>query len=306
MLMGIASGSGALPPSGLLNVVEGVGPRHYSPSEVDLFLRCPMLWWLTRKRGWVSRVEPAWTPNRLVGSAVGAGLTILYGQYPDKGWPEKVSPESQEEAHRVLVEGWVDQDGWSLEALQRLVDRGLDVAVKGPQMEGVQSVVMAEQGVYGRRPDVILRFPDGLVVDDNKVAMALDAHQEPYRLAEYDHSWQLLDYAWHVGEYLAEPVTLTRLHLIVLGPRKHVTLHQVPVTRERLDRWYESAAGVWRTMEEMEQGSRAVWMGLTACTNKGLHFGQPRCPMYDACHVYNGNERAMEVGFERLPTQEGM
>ena len=287
-------------------VTAQAGIPSYAPSSVDLFLRCPMLWWLT-KRGWRPQVEPEWTPNRLVGAAVGAGLAEVYRHYDPMGDALQGLSSALQVAYRALEGEWVEQETWTIPTLQKLVERGVRLALEGPQLQGMASVVLNEpHGLYGRRPDVVFRRmgDNRLVVDDDKVIMSLDARYEASRLAEYDHAWQIKDYAYHVGEYLAEPVAEGRYYLIVLGPRKHTTLHKVDVSPESLKRWYASATSIWQTMDAVERGVQEPWQNLLVCTSKSTHYGH-RCPMYDACHVYHGDERAMLTLYERELTLVG-
>lgn len=287
------AGTVSTPPRAATGAFDGV--PSYSPSSVELFLRCPMLWYLQRLRGWAPRVEE-WTPNRAVGSAVASGLAIQrrvgVGQRPP-------SSEALQGALASLQEAWQEQDQWELPVVEKLVARGLTLACEGPQTIGMVRALLIEEPVYGRKPDVVWRDTEGrVVVDDDKVVVSLDARWESERLAEYDHSWQFRDYAHHVGVLLSEPVYQVRAHLIVLGPRKHVTLHPMTYSRDVLDRWYRSALSVWETMHAIEERAQPAWQNLLVCTDRHTHFGQ-RCPMYDACHVYGCDEGQMEALYER-------
>jgi len=279
------------------------GISSYSPASTELFLKCPMLWVQTQ-RGVQPRVEPEWTPNRLIGTAVATGLSAAYRQYDYIGSPLTTLPFALPVAYTALEAGWVEQDTWNLPALQKLVERGIRLAIEGPQLEGMQAVVLTEQDVYGRRPDVVFRrHGGGLVLDENKVTLSLDARYQEARLAEYDHAWQIRDYAYHVSLYLAEPITETRYQLLVLGPRKQVVLHKVALTAEALTQWYQSAQAVWAAMAAVEAGE-PPWQNLTACTNKGLHFGR-RCWLHDFCHLCEGDAGRAESLYVIPPSQEG-
>lgn len=289
-------------PPALLTDRDGI--PSYAPSTTELFLRCPMLW-LQTKRGLHPRVVPEWTPNQLVGSAIGLGLQYSYRQYDWAGDPLRTLPGALQAAYRALEGGWVDQETWSIPTLQKLVERGVKLALEGPQLTGMKSVVLNEQGVYGRRPDVVFRREDGgLVVDDNKVTLSLDARYKGERLEGYTRGWQIRDYAYHVGYYFEEPVVETRYHLIILGPRKEVVLHPVIVSQDNLARWYRSAQAVWMTMWAIEQGHKEAWQNLGVCTNKGVHFGH-RCTLYDFCHVFDADVARAESLYEWLPSEGG-
>ena len=256
---------------------QGSPLRAYPPRETEQFLVCPTLWWL-HKQGYRPRVR-VWEPNQLIGQAIQAGLTTHYlglGQDPSH------------RALEVLRTGYVEQDRETLEGLSTLVRRGMKVALESPQMDGL-SVVDAEVTIGSRRPDVIFRGSDGLVVDDNKVSRSLESGRIEARLAEYDHSWQLLDYAYHVQEHFGEPVVAARFHLIILSPRAQAIIHSIPLSPERLAQWHRSAEQVWLLMHRIEHGLLQPWMNLQACTNRGLHYGK-RCGFYEACHDLEGDE----------------
>ena len=87
-----------------------------------------MNWLICPTYGYLSKHwEPIgeWTPNRLLGIAVGKGLEILLSPGPVGAL---LSPEDALLA--CLKDGYIEQDNWSLEALQALALKGYKAACK--------------------------------------------------------------------------------------------------------------------------------------------------------------------------------
>ena len=136
------------------------------------------------------------------------------------------------------------------------------------------------------RPDLVQSVLGGLVVTDTKVTLRGGVD----RLSEYDTSHQLFHYAWEVGETLGEPVTLCRIHYIMLTPLNTV-VHPVPISRERLKLWH---AGAERTWAQMATGDATA--NFDGCVTR---YGP--CEFQPACHVLNLDVDGMEAWYERVP-----
>ena len=255
----------------------GIVPR--SPTATADHLRCPMYAHL-RREGWTPHGE-VWTPNKLLGSAVGDALSCLYrgGQ----------RPEPEETLRRVILEGYQPNDTWSRDALIKLAQKGYERA-SHDALHTQGEVLMVDEPLPSRaRPDLVQRIPgQGIVVTDTKVT--LRGGEE--RLSEYFTSHQLFHYAWEVGEVLQEPVAWVRVHYVMLTPRCETLLHPVEVTPLRLAYWLKGAQRAWRGMAEQSEPAP----DFTACYGK---FG--RCEYLDACHVLHLDPDAMEAIYDKLP-----
>ena len=109
-------------------------------------------------------------------------------------------------------------------------------------------------------------------------------------LRSVTHSWQLLDYAWHVQQWTGARVKQVGHGLVVLGPGKpKVHWPTVQVAPERLAQWRAQAAVVWQQMWWQETGEEPIGMNFEACSDRHLHFGK-ECFLLPGCHQLNGNQ----------------
>src|SRR3990167_7474764 len=78
-------------------------PQPIRPSAVTDWIRCPRLWWL-KEQGWEAPPS-AWSPERLMGSAVHAGLACYWEQIrePDTKF---VLPDPVNLVRREIEQGW--------------------------------------------------------------------------------------------------------------------------------------------------------------------------------------------------------
>lgn len=245
-----------------------------SPTSTTDWQRCPLYY--TLKREWAPR-GGLWTPNKLLGTAIGDGLSALYRGDDD---PEEV-------VRRVLAEGFVPNDDHTLESLTRLSLRGYQRAA-GDRLHETGEVLMVDEPLPSRaRPDLVQRVPgQGLVVTDTKVSL-----KGGFRyVTEYTYSHQLYHYAWEVAEVLGEPVTWCKIHLINLTPLDTM-LHPVEIRPAQLALWLEGAKRTWAAM-----ANDAPTAQFSGCVNK---YG--RCEFLDACHVIGTEPDSMEALYERIP-----
>lgn len=248
----------------------------HSPTSTSQFMACPLRHHLSHE-GWRLRGQ-VWTPNRLLGSAIGDALSEHY-----RG---KERPVPEETLRRVILEGYHDNDTWTREALVRLAQRGYERAAQDGLREAGQ-VLMVDEALPSRaRPDLVQRVPaHGLVITDTKVTLrgGLD------RLADYTYSHQLFHYAWEVEQTLGEPVELCQIHYIMLTPLNTI-VHPVPISRERLRLWLAGVEPVWARMAAGERGAQ-----FDSCMTK---YGP--CEYRDACHVLDLDPDRMESVYERV------
>ncbi len=247
-----------------------------SPTSTTDWIRCPLAY--TLKREWRAR-GGIWTPNQLLGTAIGDGLSELYRGGSD---PEEV-------VRRALSEGYIPNDTWELSALVKLALRGYERASQDGLHRG-GDVCMVDEPLPSRaRPDLVQRTPHGLVVTDTKVTL-----KGGFRYVdEYFTSHQLFHYAWEVGEVLGEPVKWCRIHLISLTPLQTL-LHPIEIRPERLALWLEGAKRVWD-----EMGTQTPTARFTGCQTR---YGP--CEFRDACHVLDLDPDRMESVYGRVPPRD--
>lgn len=277
--------------SGSLILCESHEPEHYRPTEVRQWLVCPTLWRFEKR--WTPRALP-WSPAMVIGSAIHAGVAAHFRAV--RGEPV-LGPVPT--AAMVLEHGYVEQDTWTLESLNRLVDKGITLVLKEVHLHPDAKIIAVEQTIAGRHPDLVTSLHDALEVWDWKTSVSLEARWVPDRLDEYMHSWQLLDYAYHCQEYYQRPVTQVSPVLVILGPRPMVKMQPIRVSNERLQQWKRSADVVWTLM-----ASGQTWMNLEACSNKG-HFYGKTCPMFQGCHDLLGDETLFSGIYSPVEAKDG-
>ena len=258
-----------------------------------------------------------------VGTAIHAGVAVYLrgvGGLPALSSPALPDPVS--ESQRVLEGLYEPQETWGLDGLQALVKKGVQELIRllednilpGAEVVAVEYADPFQDQRLGlkrtyRIVDCILARGTGadrsLEVWDWKTKLRLDAAYLEETSRAVLHSWQLLDYSWHVGQWartgaLVCPAKVCHAAhgLVILGPK--LVAHAIPIsiTPERLAQWHTQAKIVWSQMWAAQQGlyhceetrQRCVlYMNWEACTDRHLHFGK-ECPFMPACHQLNGNE----------------
>ena len=326
-----AENSGISSPDTMIGAV----PR-FPPSTVRTWFVCPRFSQLSKR--WEPRVDE-WTPHRVVGTAIHAGIeTWLRPQIDGSASPDL---DPLEVALGALADGYVQQEAWGLEGLQVLVKKGyqklrgfIDAELlPGARVVAVEYADPCQDPRFGthrlhRVVDCILERDGALEVWDWKTKIRLDESYLHETSRATLHSWQLLDYSWHVREWESHetlepgrrdlstmpggatsppprPVRYAAHGLVILGPKLMVKAIPIPITPERLTQWHAQALAVWRRMWEDEIGASPwtnespVLMNWEACTDKHLFFGK-ECPFLPACHELAGNESYFSGVYKRI------
>ena len=252
----------------------------YPPTRVRSWLVCPELWRLEKR--WTPREDGLWSPKRLLGSALHTGAAEHFRALRS-GSPISLE-ETHAKAHIVLAREYVEQDVWTLESLNRLVDKGITLLLGKLRLTPGTKILAVDEPVDRRKPDLVTSLNDKLSVYDWKLIQSLDSRYLHERLDAFLHSWQLLDYAYFTQEHFQRPVVEVSPVLVILGPKAMVQMQPVHLEPERIQQWKQQADVVWALMS-----SGKPWMNLEACDDKHLHFGK-KCPMYQGCHLLYGNE----------------
>ena len=270
-------------------------PLPIRPSEVTDWIRCPRLWWL-RDQGW-RPFDTQWTPERLLGTAVHAGLAHYWGL---RAGGLHAGPEN-EAIYNVFLREWPDTapsehslEGYTEQAI-KVVDAVIKWIVK--HMPDAKPVMVEQSlGADGHTiPDLVTReqadiYPDTdgiLVVTDWKVSAHLPVDRIQYRLQDLEKTHQFLHYAWAVGEHLKEPVRLFRKVVIAAGPQIRVKDGTFTPTPESLAAWLADARVKWDLMHKMRDGIVFPWRNEDGCLKYGEKW---RCWAYDFCWTCNGDE----------------
>lgn len=270
------------------------------PSAVTDWNRCPRLWWY-KEQGW-SAPPSAWTPERLMGTAVHAGLKdywrglqVANGLAPGEFMLRSRTPHHAVEDAFALEWPPDAPPEFSREGLESQALKVLDAVLKWITKEMPDAEpVMVEQslGADGHTtPDLVTREPGGiLAVTDWKTSMHLPADRIHYRLQDIDRTWQFLHYCWAVGEHLKEPVTLFRKVVIAAGPRIMVKDATFVPNDAMLHAWLRDAKVKWDLMAQMRNGSVYPWRQEDGCLKYGEKW---RCPYYEGCWTAYGDETKM-------------
>lgn len=258
----------------------------YSPTSTEAFARCPV--YARLHRTWEPR-GMEWTPNMLLGRAIGDGMSHHYREMRN-GRESTVSPLDL--AMQVLREGYVPQETYTLDGLGKYVRAGLKEAIETSPVRG-PILFVDEPLESGSRPDVVYRHPSGgLSIADTKVKLKVSDWQRRNKyvlLEEYETWWQGFHYAWEVGEQLGEPVKWIGPHLITLTPKPEGQYHPVEVTPQRVAFWLRQAKVLWA---QMDLG--VEYPNWFSCRGK---FG--RCEFMDACHVLDLDEDKMAILYQK-------
>lgn len=267
----------------------------YAPTPTEDFARCPIYACLNKE--WEPR-GAEWTPNILLGRAIGDGMTQYYRQRKARENPrDPCDPTPEDVALKVLEAGYVEQETFTLDGLRKHVRAGLRTAIETSPVRG--PILMVDEPLGSRaRPDVVYRHPSaGLSIVDTKVKFKLDPRWRQKTLDEYETWWQGMHYAWEVGELLGEPVRYIGPHLITLTPKVNGEYHPIEVSPERLAFWLRQAETLWAQMDAQHQ---AVEEGASPIPNWfSCHGKYGRCVFYDWCHIVHGDQEKAEVLYQR-------
>lgn len=276
----------------------------FSPSQTANWSRCPVLWRLQNVEKWTTRSIGAKEISALCGNVFGRGMEIYNKHAMREGFDRVKHDEAF--AKRVLDDAVEVARAYGDEEAKKLLDLGytvddpdgadakIDITIKAlrrhiplePTPEdwivlGAE-VVSKEHGWC--RCDVLYQTPQGhRVVRDYKFKLKLDPDYRASTLEEYGESTQRNHYLYAYDAQVFE------VALVVAAPW-YTPL--IPFSRDeaRLASWVASQKEKWAHMERMKDGREAVW-------EADVHrdkFG--KCPMYDACLVYNRDPERMRLG----------
>lgn len=304
----LSSGAGVVEPLTTSSSPLGLDIPSYPPTEVQRWLTCPVF--RAYSKTWEPRVS-SWTPHRLVGTAIHAGITAFLKplvktiSLRDSGAsssPEAPALSPLSIALQTLTDGYEAQETWAIESLQAHVTKGVKLAISGIERDILRpgttiiAVEMADPhnilppGVkVPRIIDCIMEYQERLQVWDWKSHIKLDPQYLGERQRSIIHSWQLLDYGWHAQEWFKLPVALVGTGEIILTPKAQFLPVPVVVTPARLAQWREDAKIIWTEMRWTDDSGYPPWHNWMACTDRHLFYGK-ECEFMSACHDLSGDE----------------
>ena len=268
-----------------LNLKHRRDDRVYPTRDTMDWDRCPVYRRLN-KDGWVPRGQP-WTPNLLLGIAIGDGLSHHY----------KAGIEAELVTETRIREGYVENPEWTIAGLVKLGLRGLRAAIDADVTRG-GIVLRVDESVGVGRPDLVFRTQGAglLAVSDTKVSLFVDSRYRASRLAEYETDHQMWHYIWEVGEHYGEMVSLCRVLQVILTPKTVATCYDIEnITSERIQFWLRGAERLWDGMAREDPPLEcAPSPRFSSCNGK---YGQ--CIYMDWCHLFGGNAEKAEAYYER-------
>lgn len=274
-------------PSNTLDLLEPVGP-----TETQDWLRCPSYWHLNRN--WEQ--SGTWKPHLALGAAIGVGLNHLLQGTPD---------QAENQAVELLQARFVENDEWTVNALEALVHRAIQEAAKTTVKDilATEKVLACELTVGKGRLDLVTRREPYLVITDHKTSLQMKSDYVLRNLTEASTDWQLWDYAYRAREYYQQRENIiVRRHLGVLTPRTKWYVHEVNIRPEVLDRWVGGAQNTWAAINATRQGEdRGVIHGSDGLTMnlRECHGRYGKCPFLDFCHSCAGDEKRAEMIYTR-------
>ena len=266
------------------------------PSETTDFIRCPRLWLYKHVEGWEPPAS-AWTPERLIGTAIHAGVGAYW-----RGRGGSTDETPTQALRLALAIGWpLDAPlEFSQEALESHALKVLDKVLTWISKKMLDAEpVMVEQplGVDGHTtPDLVTREPGGLTVTDWKYTHVLDPDRIRYRIEGIERTHQFLHYVWAVGQEMSAPVSVFRKVVIVGNPRIIIRAGTFTPEPAALEQWLASARQMWEDMTEMRAGRRVAYQRESGCFMYGPKWP---CPMYEACWTCHGDREKMKMFYTR-------
>ena len=237
-------------------------PRPWSPSSTEVFLACPMAWYLKRQG---VQGRPMDTTAMDQGTEFHTHMAAYWWCRGDLRKYLLVAPW-----HNIL-KTVIDQEG---DALRENGFVGAEVVLGGPPEEA------ARHGRYPGTCDLVTENETGLTVTDYKTKAKMDPRFADRELRQTQRSWQLRQYAWFVQEKYGRPVTQIRKLLVAFTPVLKVWLATYPVTPAMLNDWAIQAHEVWNQMDRMIATEVFPWQNPDACERYGWDW---RCQFYEIC-----------------------
>lgn len=282
----------------------------YSPSQTELFARCPLKWWLMRRQGYDVKYIGKNDLARWMGNAIHTGVSLYY--------MENRKP-TVADLQQVMVTDWHTHIAEAQAQGRVLDDEEVKLEIEGKITNIAPKLIINQdpfplswkiehiEGILG---------PDGSRIDiggwdnndipfyaDYKSTLYCKESDIPVRLRDYAFSHQMLHYAYYYSQAIKEPVRRYIIPYVVMGPKPLLHPESFEVDPQQLDRWYLSAQQWWGQMD--------MWLQLAA--EKGNDWvtnhipqspvhkdGWGLCPMYDGCVTYGLEPALMQTQYIQI------
>lgn len=259
---------------------EAAGPPICSPTQTVVWQACRRKWQLDRS-GYELRIAPAaWSPAKVVGSAVHAGFAAL-----NRGG---TSLDAEATVCAVLKADWVEQDRY---LFQPTLEKSINAARRAHESIdlSIETVLAAEEEMGGCIPDLITRMGETLVDTQLKTSWYWLPEWWEKRTREYEVSWQQLHESWAAFERFRIPVTLGRVIHVGMTPQIRVTVHDWSVDPGMVGQWASAwAYPTWYAIDrDRELRELSHELALPGNPLHCLDYGG--CPYQKICWTYHGD-----------------
>lgn len=270
----------------------------WSPSQTADWSRCPRFWDFGRR--WERFSGGQWTPERVVGDALHAGIAA-YLRATVEG---DTAPSWTETAITQLRADWPTDapTEFAIEGSERVIERVLGKWVKwyteefAPTVDKIVAVEWSLPGAGGypeAQADAIFMRGALLHIVDWKYHANLKREYVHYRVDETERMHAMWHYSWRVSQHFGRHVGSFSKVMLVGAPATFVKDASAEVTPEALLKWEEGAWSMWRSMDLMRSGAQPIHPRWEAC---GLYGG---CPFYDGCWRLAADETKFDTLYKR-------
>ena len=291
----------------------------HSPSQTVLFHKCASKWYLH----YYMKVRPVAIYRNTVAATMGKAFQAAFNViYVAKDCPtaaqlidstlyyydnELERLQNEEGRHLVAEKEAFEYRG----RLAKLVNR-LHLQPPVPEHYIIEGVEQKPQVNDNSFMDLWGRFPSGQPFFwDNKVKINCAKKDIPRHIEEYMYSWQMLHYAWSLGQRLEEPVVNYYICLAIGAPTINIHVEELAVDPERLEMWEASATRAWQKIHETRltldtyldyKGHLPVGGELASIVPQSPeHWDRwGKCEMFDPCMIYKGNLTGLEHKYIQL------
>lgn len=281
----------------------------YSPSQTELFARCPLKWWLMRRQGFEVKYIAKNDLARWMGNAVHAGASTYYmGHRTPK----------VEHIRDVMMEEWKTLIDEAIAQGRVIDDEEMKLEIEG-KLRNVAPKLIIEQDPFPLSWSIdhvegILEDNSRIDIggrDNNRIPFYADFKSTlyckesdiPSRLGDYAFSHQMLHYAHFYSRAVGEHVRRYFIPYTILAPKAMIHMAPYEVDEQQLARWYVSAQQWWGQMDmwlKLAEEKGDAWVTDHIAQSPNHKDGWGRCPMYDACVNYGLEPELMRTQYVQI------
>jgi hypothetical protein len=280
----------------------------YSPSQTELFARCPLKWWLQRRRGWTTSYVAKNELAMWMGTAIHDGVAhyFIHNRKPtlmevqtvvDLKWNAEIANATSNsrildnEDEKLAIEGLLSRAGkliteqdpfplsYKIEHIEGVFDDGSRIDLGGHDNNNIPFFADWKSTKYCQKDDIASRLRD------------------------YAFSHQMMQYAWQFSKAINEVTRRYFIAFVVMAPKPLIHLESYELSTEMLDRWHVSAQQWWGQMSmwlELSNEKGPDWVTAHIPMSPVHKDGWSRCEMYDACVDYQLDEELMRTKYIQI------